>query len=149
MLLVALAGLDRVLGRLGLGDGLFDGDEPAITLRRVLGLEGVLVAGELDGEGQGAVLDEVGGIGQVEDTGRVLLLVGVLDEEQEALAGLAGPGDRGVGDLGLLAAQVLPQVGRLDGLLAEPEVLLGEAEGAGSVVSTREMQRATGWALTS
>jgi len=62
----------------------------------------------------------------------VLLLVGVLDEEKEALSGLAGPGDNGVGNLGLLAAEVLPQVVGGNGLLAEPEVLLGEAEGAGS-----------------
>ena len=68
---------------------------------------------------------------QVQDTSRVLLLVGVLDEEKKALAGLAGPGDNRVGSLGLLAAEVLPEVVGGDGLLAEPEVLLGEAEGAG------------------
>ena len=62
----------------------------------------------------------------------MLLLVGVLDEEKEALSGLAGPGDNGVGNLRLLAAEVLPEVVGGNGLLAEPEVLLGEAEGAGS-----------------
>ena len=61
----------------------------------------------------------------------MLLLVGVFDEEKEALSSLAGPGDNGVGNLGLLAAEVLPQVVCGNGLLAEPEVLLGEAEGAG------------------
>ena len=60
----------------------------------------------------------------------MLLLVGVLNEEKETLSGLAGPSDDGVGDLGLLAAKVLAQVVRVDGLLAEPEILLGEAEGA-------------------
>jgi hypothetical protein len=67
---------------------------------------------------------------QVEDTGGVLLLVGVLDEVKQTLAGLAGPCDNRVSNLRLLAAEVLSQVGRRDGLLAEPEVLLGEAEGA-------------------
>jgi hypothetical protein len=63
VLLVALAGLDAILLGLGLSDGLLDGDEPSLTLGGGLGLEGVLVAGDLDGEGNGAVLDEVGGIG--------------------------------------------------------------------------------------
>ncbi len=67
---------------------------------------------------------------QVQDASRVLLLVGVLDEEKEALAGLAGPRSSGVGDLRLLAAKVLGQVRGSDGLLAKPEVLLGEAESA-------------------
>jgi len=69
---------------------------------------------------------------QVQDTGRGLLLVGVLDEEQEALSGDARPGSRGVGDLSLLATQVLGEAGCWDGsLLAEPEVLLRVAEDAG------------------
>lgn len=65
---------------------------------------------------------------QVENTSRVLLLVSVLDEEQKTLSGLAGPGNDWVRDLGLLAAEVLAQVGGGNGLLAKPEVLLGEAE---------------------
>jgi hypothetical protein len=60
----------------------------------------------------------------------VLLLVSVLHEEQQTLSSLAGPGGNGVGNLGLLAAEVLPQVVGSNGLLSEPEVLLGEAEGA-------------------
>lgn len=72
---------------------------------------------------------------QGKDTSGVLLLVSVLDEVEEALAGLAGPGSDRVGELGLLAAQVLLQVGGRDGLFAEPEVLLGEAESAERVVS--------------
>lgn len=67
---------------------------------------------------------------QVEDTGRALLLVGVLDKEEETLSSLAGPRSGGVRNLGLLATEVLGQAGRRDGLLAEPEVLLGEAESA-------------------
>ena len=106
------------------------------------------MAGDLQGEGEGAVLVEVGCVGlscvsrttpcridpflahQVEDTGGVLLLVGMLDKVEETLASLAGPRSDGVGDLGLLAAQVLLQVRGWDRLLAEPKVLLGEAESA-------------------
>jgi len=130
LLLVAIAGLNALLGLLRIDDGLLDGNVPAITLGGGLGLEGVLVARDLEGKGDSAVLGEISCVGQVEDTGGVLLLVGVLDEEQQTLAGLAGPGDNRVSDLWLLAAEVLSQVGGLNGLLSEPEVLLGEAEGA-------------------
>lgn len=65
---------------------------------------------------------------QVQDTGRALLLVSVLDKEKETLSSLAGPSSGGVGDLGLLAAQVLSKAGGRDRLLAEPEELLSEAE---------------------
>ena len=67
---------------------------------------------------------------QVEDTGRVLLLVSVLDKEEQTLSGLAGPRSGGVSDLGLLAAEVLSEAGGRNRLLAEPEVLLNKAEGA-------------------
>ena len=60
----------------------------------------------------------------------MLLLVGMLDKVKETLARLAGPRSDRVGDFGLLAAEVLLQVGGWDRLLAEPEVLLGEAESA-------------------
>lgn len=60
----------------------------------------------------------------------MLLLVGVLDEVEQSLAGLAGPCSGRVSDLGLLATEVLPEVGGCDRCLAEPEVLLGEAESA-------------------
>jgi hypothetical protein len=63
VLLVALARLNRVLGSLGLGDGLLYGDEPSVTLGGGGGLEGVLVARDLEGESDSAVLGEVGGIG--------------------------------------------------------------------------------------
>ena len=72
------------------------------------------------------------GAHQVEDAGGAILLVGVLDEEDETLSGLAGPRSSGVRNLGLLATKVLSEAGCGDGLLAEPEELLGEAESATS-----------------
>lgn len=55
----------------------------------------------------------------------------MLDKEKQALAGHAGPCGGGVCDFSLLAAEVLAEAGGGDsGLLAEPEVLLGEAEDA-------------------
>lgn len=72
---------------------------------------------------------------QVQNTSGVLLLVCVLDEEEKTLSGLARPRSDRVSNLGLLAAEVLAQVLSWDRLLAEPEVLLGEAEGATMSVS--------------
>lgn len=63
LLLVSLAGLDTLLSVLGLGNGLLDGDEPAITLSQGLSLEGVLVAVDLEGEGNSTILGKVGGVG--------------------------------------------------------------------------------------
>lgn len=63
LLLVRLVGDDGVLGRLGLLDSLLDGDEPAVALSSGLGLEGVLAAVQLEVEGNGTVLGELGGIG--------------------------------------------------------------------------------------
>lgn len=69
------------------------------------------------------------GTHQLQDALRGRLLVGVLGEEKQALAGLAGPGDGGVSVLALLATEVAVQAVLGDGsLLAEPEVLLGESE---------------------
>ena len=62
-LLVTLARLNSVLGRLGLGDGLLDSDEPSVALSSGRGLEGVLVAGELESESKGTVLGKVGRVG--------------------------------------------------------------------------------------
>lgn len=59
----------------------------------------------------------------------------MLDEVEEALASLAGPGGSGMSDLGLLATEVVAQAGDGDSLLAEPEVLLGEAESAVAWIS--------------
>ncbi len=165
VLLVAFAGLNSVLGSLGLGDGLLNGDEPSITLSSGLSFKSVLVARDLEGESDSAVLGEVGGIGlqrvrwgfrvteisayQIDDAGGVLLLVGVLDEEKETLSGLAGPGDDWVRNLGLLATEVLPQVLSGNGLLAEPEVLLGEAESTADHVSRCSQYRHESIRLTS
>lgn len=63
VLLVSIARLDQVLGSLGLGHGLFQGKEPAIALSSRLGLEGVLVTADLEGEGSCAILDKVIGVG--------------------------------------------------------------------------------------
>jgi hypothetical protein len=63
LLLVALAGLNALLSLLGLGDGLLDGQVPAVTLRCRLGLERVLGARDLEGEAVGAVLVEISSIG--------------------------------------------------------------------------------------
>lgn len=63
MLLVALTGFDVIFGRLGLSDGLLDGDEPSIALWRILSLKGVLVARNLECKGNGAILDKVGCVG--------------------------------------------------------------------------------------
>jgi hypothetical protein len=112
----------------------------------------VLGAGDLEGKSKSAVLVQVGGVGlefishlsnllltveayQVQGTSGVLRLVGVLDKVEQTLSGLAGPRSNTVGNLGLFAAEVLPEVGRWDGLIAEPEVLLRKAEGAAMFVS--------------
>ena len=59
----------------------------------------------------------------------------MLDEEEETLSGLARPSDDRVSDLGLLTAEVLSKVVSGNGLLAEPEVLLSEAESAALMIS--------------
>jgi hypothetical protein len=63
LLLVALAGLDALLCLLGLGDGLLDGQVPAVALRCGLGIERVLGARDLEGEAVGAILVEIGSVG--------------------------------------------------------------------------------------
>jgi hypothetical protein len=80
---------------------------------------------------------------QVENASRMLLLVRVLHKVHQTLASLAGPCDNRVSDLGLLATQVLAQVGLVDWLLAEPKVLLGETEGA-AVLSDSIVRRKNG-----
>lgn len=62
-LLVTLAGLDGVLGGLGLGDSLLNSDEPSVTLSGGRSLKGVLVTGELECESKSTVLGEVGRVG--------------------------------------------------------------------------------------
>jgi hypothetical protein len=63
LLLVGLVGNDGLLGSLGLLNSLLNGDEPAIALSGSLRLESVLAAVELEVESDGAILDELGGIG--------------------------------------------------------------------------------------
>jgi hypothetical protein len=65
---------------------------------------------------------------QVEHAGRVGLVLGTLGEEEETLARLRCVGDVVVGDGGLLGLEVFGQGLLLDGLIAVPEELLGEAE---------------------
>jgi hypothetical protein len=62
LLLVALAGLDAVLCLLGLGDGLLDGQVPAVALRCGLGIERVLGARDLEGKAVGTILVEIGSV---------------------------------------------------------------------------------------
>jgi hypothetical protein len=128
--LVTLAGLDALLSGLGLGDSMLNSHVPSVTLGSGLSLESVLRAGDLERESVGTVLVEVGSVGKAKSTSGVLLLVGVLNEVEKTLSGLAGPRSDGVSNLRLLATEVLPQVGGGDSLLAEPEVLLGETESA-------------------
>lgn len=127
--LVALAVTDRLLGSLAELDGLLDRLVPAITLNVAVGLEAVLVTADLEGELVGRGLLEVGGVVESNDTSRLgAVALALLVEVQEAVAGLAGPGGHGVGDLGLLATEVEAKVLGSDGGVVEPELLLGESE---------------------
>lgn len=74
-LLVGVAGLNAVLGRLGLGNGLLDSDEPSVTLGSRLGLKGVLVARDLESKGNSAVLGEVGCVGLLDVRGLSLVKI--------------------------------------------------------------------------
>ena len=57
----------------------------------------MLVAGNLESELMGRSLLEVGGLVERNDTGRLsAVALALLVEEEEALAGLAGPGSDGV-----------------------------------------------------
>ena len=118
--------MDLLLGSLADFDGLLDRDEPAVPLGVVGRLEGVAASVKLEGELMRRLLLQVGGIVEIQHSGGAEA-VGVTFpvEEQEAFAGLAGPGNDGVGDLGLLAAHVEVQVLSGDGVIAQPEFLLG------------------------
>jgi hypothetical protein len=95
----------------------------------------VLVAGDLKGELVGRGLLEVGGVVESNDAGRLgAVTLALLVEEEKALAGLAGPGGHGVGNVGLLATEVETKVLRGDGRVVEPELLLGESELPGWVL---------------
>ena len=65
-LFVAFAAVDVVLGRLGFGHSLLQRNIPSITLGIVVGLEGVLVSVELEGEFVGGALFEVGDVGLIQ-----------------------------------------------------------------------------------
>lgn len=103
--------------------------EPAITLSVVGSLEAVLVAVQLEAELVRRGLLKVSGLVERKHAGG-LSAVGVtlLVEEEKALAGLAGPCNNRVRDLGLLASQVGAKVLGSDWGVAEPELLLGESE---------------------
>jgi hypothetical protein len=67
LLLVTLARLDAVLRLLGIGDGLLDGQVPAIALSGSLCLESVLGSGDLESKCLGTVLVEIGSVGLSRD----------------------------------------------------------------------------------
>lgn len=106
----------------------------------------MLVSVDLEQELVAALLGHVGDIGlqavsdfsptpvgrqrtnQVEDTSGDGLVLGALGEEEQTLASLASPGGNGVGNGRLLVLVEHGQVLGLDGLLAEVEETLGEAQ---------------------
>ena len=95
--LVSLAVTDRLLGGLAELDRLLDRLVPAVTLSIVAGLEAVLVARNLESELVGRSLLEVGGLVEGNDTSRLgAVTLALLVEEEETLAGLAGPSSDGV-----------------------------------------------------
>lgn len=145
--LVALTRGDGLLLSLGLGGLGLQGGDPAVALSSVGGLEGVLVAVQLEEELIGALLGNIGNIGlfhvspvpfgaiihpcgtyQADDASGSSLVLSTLGEEEQTLAGLAGPGDDRVGDSGLLVATEDGQLLGLDSIVAEVEEALGEAE---------------------
>ena len=80
----------------------------------------MLVTVELEGELAGAGLLDLLCVGKVERTAWSSLVLAVLVEEEQALAGLAGPGSGGAGGV-LALGEVGLEVRGLDWLLAEPE----------------------------
>lgn len=65
---------------------------------------------------------------QVDDASRVGLVLSALGEEEQTLAGLAGPSSSGVSNAQLLVLEVLVELLDLDSIIGEPEVALGETE---------------------
>jgi hypothetical protein len=89
--------MDLLLGGLSKFDGLLDGEVPAIALGVAGGLECVRVGADLEGEGVGRLLLQVGSFIKSKDVVRVCPVgVVLLVEEEQALAGLAGPRNNGV-----------------------------------------------------
>lgn len=124
--LVTLTLADLLLGGLAELDGLFDREIPSIALNVAGGLECVVVAVQLEGNLMWRLLLEIRGIVQRQDVGRTCAVsLTLLVEEKKAFAGLAGPGDDCVGNLGLLATKVQIELLRGDGLIVQPKLLLG------------------------
>lgn len=65
---------------------------------------------------------------QVEDDSRGALVLGALGQEQQTLTGLASPGSGSVGNSGLLVLAENVEVLGLDGIVAEVQETLGEAQ---------------------
>jgi hypothetical protein len=68
------------------------------------------------------------GIYQTDNASGGSLVLSALGEEEQTLAGLAGPGDDRVGDSGLLVTAEDGELLGLDSIVAEVEETLGEAE---------------------
>lgn len=144
--LVALATGDGLLLRLGSGGLGLNGGNPAVTLSSVGSLEGVLGAVSLEEELVGALLGDVGSISlhslavylvailhlndsyQVENDSRGALVLGALGQEQQTLTGLGSPGSGSVSNSGLLVLAEDVEVLGLDGIVAEVQETLGEAQ---------------------
>lgn len=145
--LVTLAGGDGLLLGLGLGRLGLDGDNPAVALGGAGGLEGVLLASNLELELAGALLGHIRDIGldglakvhtsrhekplatyQVDDVARVSLVLGALGDEQQTLAGLTGPGGDGVGNSRLLVLVEVDELLGLNSVIVEVEEALSEAQ---------------------
>ena len=65
---------------------------------------------------------------QVEDDNRGALVLGALGQEQQTLTGLGSPGSGSVGNSGLLVLAEDVEVLGLDGIVAEVQETLGEAQ---------------------
>jgi hypothetical protein len=65
---------------------------------------------------------------QVDDVARMSLVLGALGDEQQTLAGLAGPGGDGVGNSGLLVLVEVDELLGLNSLIVEVEEALSEAQ---------------------
>lgn len=83
------------------------------------------VGANLESKGVSSLLLQVSGLVESQDILRVCsVCVVLLVEEEQTLAGLAGPCNDGVRDLRLLTAEIEIQVLRGDGGVVEPKLLL-------------------------